>query len=105
VHDLPSIGGASSVGLAPARVASGVSIKVAEYLRLGMPCIAYRLALEGFGSELDDLVDVADGPSAMADRIVALLSNDKERTRRSELGRSEAANRLDNREVVSVLRG
>jgi glycosyltransferase involved in cell wall biosynthesis len=104
VHDLPSIGGASSVGLAPTRIASGVSIKVAEYLRLGMPCIAYRVALDGFGNELDDLVDVADGPRAMADRIVALLSNDAERNQRSELGRSGAAERLDNREIVSILR-
>jgi hypothetical protein len=104
VHDLPSIGGASSVGLAPTRIASGVSIKVAEYLRLGMPCIAYRVALDGFGSELDDLVDVADGPRTMADRIVALLSNDLERNQRSELGRSGAAKRLDNREIVSILR-
>jgi glycosyltransferase involved in cell wall biosynthesis len=104
VHDLSSIGGASSVGLAPTRIASGVSIKVAEYLRLGMPCIVYPVALEGFGSELDDLVDIADGPRAMADRIVALLSNDDARHQRSERGRAAAARRLDNQEVVSVLR-
>lgn len=104
VHDLSSIGGASSVGLAPTRVASGVSIKVAEYLRLGMPCVVYPVALEGFGSELDDLVDIADGPRAMADRIVALLSNDHARHQRSERGRAAAARRLDNQEVISALR-
>ncbi len=104
VKDLPSIGGPSSIGLAPTRVASGVSIKVAEYLRLGMPCIAYPVALEGFGHELDDLVDIADGPKAMADRIVALLLDDDARRRRSELGRSGAAVRLDNQEVVDALR-
>jgi glycosyltransferase involved in cell wall biosynthesis len=104
VHDLSSIGGASSVGLAPTRVASGVSIKVAEYLRLGMPCVVYPVALEGFGGELDDLVDIADGPSTMADHIVALLSNDHTRHQRSERGRAAAARRLDNQEVVGVLR-
>jgi len=104
VHDLPSIGGAASIGLAPTRVASGVSIKVAEYLRLGMPCIAYPVALEGFGRELDDLVDIADGPRAMADRIVALLPDDSGRRERSERGRTAAAQRLDNQEVVDVLR-
>jgi len=104
VNDLPSIGGPSSIGLAPTRVASGVSIKIAEYLRLGMPCIAYPVALEGFGHELDDLVEIADGPQAMADRIVALLPDDDARRRRSELGRSGAAVRLDNQEVVDALR-
>lgn len=104
VNDLPSIGGPSSIGLAPTRVASGVSIKVAEYLRLGMPCIVYPVALEGFGHELDDLVDIADGPQAMADRIVALLQDEGARRKRSELGRSGAATRLDNQEVVDVLR-
>jgi hypothetical protein len=104
VRDLSEIGGAASIGLAPTRVASGVSIKVAEYLRLGMPCIAYPLALEGFGRELDDLVDVAEGPQAMADRIAALLPDNDARQRRSELGRAGAAVRLDNQEVVDVLR-
>jgi Glycosyl transferases group 1 len=104
VRDLPSIGGASSIGLAPTRVASGVSIKVAEYLRLGMPCIVYPVALEGFGRELDDLVDIADGPYAMAERIVALLPDDAARRQRSERGRAGAAQRLDNQEVVDVLR-
>ncbi len=104
VEDLISIGGASSIGLAPTRLASGVSIKVAEYLRLGMPCIAYPVALEGFGGELDDLVDVANGPQAMADRILALLSDDVARRQRSEHGRAAAAKRLDNQEVVDVLR-
>jgi hypothetical protein len=104
VRDLSEIGGPASIGLAPTRVASGVSIKVAEYLRLGMPCIAYPLALEGFGRELDDLVDVAEGPQAMADRITALLRDDAARRRQSELGRAGAAIRLDNQEVVDVLR-
>lgn len=105
VHNLASIGGPSSIGLAPTRIASGVSIKVAEYLRLGMPCIAYPVALEGFGHELDDLVDIADGPQAMADRITDLLLDSAARRRRSEAGRSGAALRLDNQAVVDALRG
>jgi glycosyltransferase involved in cell wall biosynthesis len=104
VEHLISIGGGASIGLAPTRLASGVSIKVAEYLRLGMPCIAYPVALEGFGRELDDLVDVADGPQAMADRILVLLNDGAARRQRSEQGRAAAAKRLDNQEVVDVLR-
>jgi hypothetical protein len=104
VEDLATIGGASSIGLAPTRFASGVSIKVAEYLRLGMACVAYPLALDGFGSELDDLVDVAEGPDAFADRVVALMRNDARRTERAARGYAEAPKRLDNSEVLDYLR-
>jgi hypothetical protein len=104
VTDLTSIGGAFSVGLAPTRFASGVSIKVAEYLRLGMACVAYPVALDGFGSELDDLVEVAQTPEAFAARVVALLTDDAARTTAAARGYAEAGKRLDNREVVDYLR-
>jgi hypothetical protein len=69
-----------------------------------MPCIAYPLALRGFGGELDDLVDLAHDPQAMADRIVDLLPDEAERRRRGEAGQLAAAVRLDNQAVVDVLR-
>jgi hypothetical protein len=103
VDNLASIGGASSIGLAPTRFASGVSIKVAEYLRLGMACVAYPLALDGFGAELDDLVDVASTPEAFADRVVALMRDDAGRTSRAARGFAEAPGRLDNSEVLDYL--
>jgi glycosyltransferase involved in cell wall biosynthesis len=103
VEDLASIGGASSIGLAPTRFASGVSIKVAEYLRLGMACVAYPVALEGFGSELSDLVDVVEGPDAFADRVVALMHDDAKRSERAARGYAEAPKRLDNSEAVDYL--
>jgi len=105
VEQLGSIGGAGSIGLAPTRIASGVSIKVAEYLRLGMPTIAYPLALEGFGATLNDLVDIETSPQAFADRIVALLGDYAGRVQRGARGRSEAARRLDNVELVNLLKG
>jgi hypothetical protein len=104
VAELSIIGGSSSIGLAPTRFASGVSIKVAEYLQLGMACVAYPVALDGFGSELDDLVDVVEGPDAFADRVVALLRNDALRTERAARGHAEAPKRLDNADVVAYLR-
>jgi hypothetical protein len=103
VEHLSTIGGACSVGLAPTRIASGISIKVAEYLRLGMPTVAYPLALEGFGSTLDDLVDIATGQQAFADTVVTLLGDHAGRVQRGARGRSEAARRLDNAELVSLL--
>jgi hypothetical protein len=87
VEQLGAIGGAASIGLAPTRIASGVSIKVAEYLRLGMPTVAYPTALEGFGSTLDDLVDIENTPQAFADRIVALLGDYAGRVQRGARGR------------------
>jgi hypothetical protein len=104
VEKLETIGGASSIGLAPTRFASGVSIKVAEYLRLGMACVAYPVALEGFGSELSDLVDVVEGPDAFAARVVALMRDDALRAERAARGYAEAGKRLDNAEVVDYLR-
>jgi hypothetical protein len=105
VEQLGAIGGASSIGLAPTRIASGVSIKVAEYLRLGMPTVAYPLALEGFGQKLDDLVEIETGPQAFADRIVSLLGDYAGRVERGARGRGEAGKRLDNSELVNLLRG
>lgn len=104
VEKLGAIGGAGSIGLAPTRIASGVSIKVAEYLRLGMPTIAYPLALEGFGPTLNDLVDIETTPDAFAQRICTLLDDGAARTQRSDRGRSEATKRLANDELIGVLK-
>lgn len=105
VGDLAAIGGASSVGLAPTRIASGVSIKVAEYLRLSMPCIAYPVALEGFGDALDDLTDRVGTPEAFASRLVDLLADRDARLERSRRAREETGSRLDNEELATVFRG
>jgi hypothetical protein len=104
VEHLSMLGGPNSIGLAPTRLASGVSIKVAEYLRLGMPTVAYPVALEGFGPALDDLVDVTDTPQAFAERVVALINAPAGREQRSAKARQETPGRLDNAEVVSALR-
>jgi glycosyltransferase involved in cell wall biosynthesis len=105
VENLGSIGGAQAIGLAPTRIASGVSIKVAEYLRLAMPTVVYPLALEGFGPALDDLVAIERSPQAFADRVVALLEDAETRQRMGARGRTEATQRLANTDLVNVLRG
>lgn len=104
VGDLASIGGPASVGLAPTRIASGVSIKVAEYLRLGMPCITYPTALEGFGQALDDLADRVRDPDAFAERLANLLEDDAGRAQRSRKAREEISARLDNEELAAIFR-
>ena len=100
VQSLESISGSPAIGLAPTRIASGVSIKVAEYLMLGMPCVVYPVALEGFLDVLDDLVVIAEGPQAYADRLVELLSDADARKRLSVRGLSQTPERLSNRELI-----
>ncbi|MEZ5936988.1 MAG: glycosyltransferase family 4 protein [Hyphomonadaceae bacterium] len=105
VPSLAVLGGPGSLGLAPTRVASGVSIKVAEYLQLGMPTVVYPTALEGFGDALSDLVEIAPDTQALADTVVALLNDPERRSALSERGVRETPGRLSNDEVVARLSG
>ncbi len=105
VERLADLGGERAIGLAPTRLASGVSIKVAEYLCLGMSCIAYPVALEGFGDALDDLVDTVDGPQAFADHLLRLLSDPALRQQRAQRASAEIRGRLGNAEAVAYLGG
>jgi glycosyltransferase involved in cell wall biosynthesis len=104
VKNLESISGRTAIGLAPTRIASGVSIKVAEYLMLGMPCVVYPVALEGFLDVLDDLVVIAEGPQAYADRLVELMSDADVRKRLSVRGLAQTPDRLSNRELISFFK-
>lgn len=103
VDSLESIGGAHAIGIAPTRFATGTSIKVAEYLLLGMPCIAYPLALEGFGQALDDLVVVADGPDALATEILSLASAPARRAALSANARQYARSRLSHDAAIATI--
>ena len=103
VEQLETVGGSHAIGIAPTRLATGVSIKVAEYLVLGMPVVAYPLALEGFGGRLDGMVDVADTPESFAAAIVRLLTDASERRRLSEGGPERTRDILSNQEVVDFL--
>ncbi|MEL6647525.1 MAG: glycosyltransferase [Pseudomonadota bacterium] len=76
VKDLTSLGGADTLGLAPTRVGSGVSIKIADYLRLGMTAIASKTAMEGYGQTLDQSVHLAETAKEFSDKIVACLNRE-----------------------------
>ena len=103
VDDLASIGGAASVGVSPTRLASGVSIKVAEYLMLGMRCIASTKALEGFGEALHGLVQIEDTPRDFADAVVAALDDARGRAQHATTAPVEAARILSNADVGAAL--
>ena len=103
VEQLEDIGGADSIGVAPTRLATGVSIKVAEYLMLDMACVAYPRALQGFQGALDGLVHLAETPAAFADQILNLATDTDARTKSSERSRTGAQTALDNQEVIDFL--
>ena len=103
VESLETIGGAHAIGIAPTRFATGASIKVAEYLLLGMPCVVYPLALEGFGNVLDDLVVSAPGPDALAAEILDLAGNGPRRLALSEGARQHARARLSHDDAIATI--
>ncbi|MAB11713.1 MAG: hypothetical protein CMF06_05975 [Hyphomonas sp.] len=103
VEKLEDIGGSHAVGIAPTRLATGVSIKVAEYLMLGMPVVAYPLAMEGFGGRLDGMVETADTPATFADTIIRLLIDKEEREKLSDGAPARTREILSNQEVADFL--
>ncbi len=103
VERLEDIGGGNSIGIAPTRLATGVSIKVAEYLMLDMSCVAYPLAVEGFKSNLDHLLNLTDTPETFANAILDLIEDDEKRLKQASRAREEAARVLNNKDVVDFL--
>ncbi|MEM9375433.1 MAG: glycosyltransferase family 4 protein [Pseudomonadota bacterium] len=103
VERLEDIGGADSIGVAPTRLATGISIKVAEYLMLDMTCVAYPMALQGFKSALNDVVTIADTPEAFAAAVVALTEDHPRRTAQAAASRTNTSRVLNNQEVVDFL--
>ena len=104
VKSLDSLSGPSFIGLAPTRIASGISIKVIEYLRLGMPTVALPEALQGFGDALNGLVLEAADETAFARELVDLFQGHEKRMEFSHNGISGVEDRMRNDDVVDYLR-
>lgn len=104
VDRLESLGGPNSIGIAPTRFASGVSIKVAEYLLLEMPVVVYPLALEGFGPVLNDIVVVSEGPEALKNEILKLARDPARRAELSANAKAKAAGRLSHAAPIETIR-
>ncbi|MEO1190051.1 MAG: glycosyltransferase, partial [Pseudomonadota bacterium] len=79
VDDLAALGGPQSVTIAPTRIATGVSIKVAEYLLLRTACVAYPRAIQGFGGALDGLLSVCETEEEFAQAVIKLYKDDAAR--------------------------
>lgn len=104
VADLTTVGGPDAIGLAPARVASGISIKVADYLSLGMSVVASPKAVEGYGGRLDGAVELASEAEEFAARLVALLAAPERRRAMSERAVSTARSHLAETGLSAALR-
>lgn len=104
VDKLESLGGQNSIGIAPTRFASGVSIKVAEYLLLEMPVVVYPLALEGFGPVLDDIVVVTENPEGLKAEILKLVRDPALRAQLSAKAKAEAPCRLSHEAPIRTIK-
>ena len=104
VEDTAEIGGPDAVGLAPIRAASGVSIKIASYLELGMSVLASPKALEGYGAALDDLVVQAEDPAEFSAKLIALLSDTCLREETAQRSAENVAARVTSQQFERYLR-
>jgi sugar transferase (PEP-CTERM/EpsH1 system associated) len=88
VADVRSWLAAADIVVAPLRIARGIQNKVLEAMAMARPVLASPAAFEGIEAEPGRDLVVADGPSAMAQALSALLSDP---SRRAAIG--EAARR------------
>ncbi len=84
IPDLADLAGPDAIGIASTRLASGVSIKIAEYLALGMPVVSYPMGVDGFGDALDAAVLRAETPREYADRMIELFRSKELRAQYAE---------------------
>lgn len=105
IEDLTQVGGAASVGLAPARAASGASIKLVTYMELGMSVLASSKALEGYDGALDPLVVKADSAREFSENLVRLLSDHAYRETLAQRCSEQIAASIHDTELARYLNG
>jgi hypothetical protein len=103
VETLAGIGGPDAVGVAPNRVGSGISIKIATYLGLGMAVVALPTALDGYDGQIDDLVVTVPDVDRFRAELVDLLTDPVRRQAIAMRGFQRVRSRLDQHEVRRVL--
>ncbi|MBY8977350.1 glycosyltransferase [Rhodobacteraceae bacterium NNCM2] len=104
VENIGELGGENAIGLAPMSLASGVCIKVASYLGMGMSVVVLPTAMTGYGDALDDIVCERPDYQGFKDELVSLFSDPERRRAIARKGGAEIAKRLDNADIISVLR-
>lgn len=104
VDEIGELGGENAIGLAPMSLASGVCIKVASYLGMGMAVVTLPTAMTGYGDALDDIVRVMPDYKAFKDELVSLFADPAKRREIARRGAAEIEGRLDNADIIAELR-
>ncbi|MEM7661109.1 MAG: glycosyltransferase family 4 protein [Pseudomonadota bacterium] len=104
VDDLADFAGPDMIGILPTRLMSGISIKVGEYLGMGVPVVAYPVAIDGYGDTLEGIVQTAEDAASFADTLITLLKDKSRRDEMCEAGLVAAETTLQNPEVISALK-
>lgn len=75
VPDVRPFVSSAGVSVVPFRVARGVQSKVLEAMAMGVPVVGTALAFQGIGAREEDGAVAAEGPRALADRVVRFLTD------------------------------
>jgi len=80
VPDIRTYLAQSQVIVAPFSIAAGIQNKILEALSFGLPVVATSRAAQGLAPEVAQVVETADDPDSLADKVAALL-RDPDRAR------------------------
>lgn len=83
------------VALASIFEGSGTRLKVLDYLASGIPVIATKLAVEGLGEDIADVISIKETAQEFIDEIQKIAKNSSKFERRSEAGRTFVKQRYD----------
>ncbi len=75
VDDIRTAYEGATVFVAPIRTGTGMRVKILEALSMGMAVVATRLAAQGFQTQTDPVLLVADDPESLAAETVRVLKD------------------------------
>ncbi len=100
VDDLSTLGGNGTIGIAPMRAASGISIKIGTYLELGMRVLAFRQTVEAYNDLLDEIVVTVQTPEEFAARLIEMLLHPEDQGGGIDEKRKTLQSRLSNKALL-----
>lgn len=104
LEDLRALGNENTIGIAPMRAASGISIKIGTYLELGMRVVTFRQTVEAYGDTLDDLVVTVDTTEAFAAMLIKMLLHPEDQSVRTQEEFEALQSRMCNKALLDFLR-
>ncbi len=103
LENLSELAGPDTIGFAPTRVMSGISIKLATYLELGCCVVCHSKTLDAYGGHLDDIVCHAETDGDFVAILIDLLDDPQLRRKKAGHAAQIARERLSNRDLVTYL--